>query len=352
MSFVKEAYIAQLAVKRASLLTKKIADEHLQRGIEKKDKSPVTIGDFAAQAVIIHSILKNFPEDQIVGEESSSLIKSQHLESKILKEINWVQDLDCASSDKIGVITNAEELCSAVDKGNSKGGHKGRIWALDPIDGTSGFLRGAQYAVCLALIVDGVVQVGVVGCPHLPHSLYKKDSKIGGIYTAVKGQGAYFQDLAADVTSPYDSSHPIHLHNDYDFSKARVVEGVEKGHSSHELQSLIESQLKISQPPVRLDSQVKYCAVANGDAEIYLRLPTSLSYREKIWDHASGWLLIHESGGIVTDIFGNKLDFGSGRTLNSQGVIAATTSLHPEIIKVVKSLVGEHGQNLYRFCSA
>ncbi|VEU20809.1 DEKNAAC101694 [Brettanomyces naardenensis] len=348
--YLREIYIAQLAVKRASLLTKKIADEHLQRGISKVDKSPVTVGDFGAQAVVINSILKNFPGDEIVGEEDSRLIKSQHLETSILKEISWVQEKDSKANEQLGKIETAEQLCDAVDKGNSEGGRSGRIWALDPIDGTKGFIRGDQYAVCLALIVDGVVQVGVIGCPNLPHDLREKDSKIGGIYTAIRGHGSYFQDLSDDVTYPFNSKNRMKLHNEYDISQSRVVEGVEKGHSSHELQALIKTKLGITQPSVNLDSQVKYCAVAHGDAEIYLRLPINVNYREKIWDHASGWLLVHESGGKVTDMYGNDLDFGHGRTLDSQGVIAATSTVHPKIIKVIKEIVGEHGEELQKYC--
>lgn len=64
------------------------------------------------------------------------------------------------------------------------------MWTLDPIDGTKGFLRGGQYAVCLALIVDSRVQLGVIGCPNLPVDPSKPDGKRGCIFVAVRGQGA------------------------------------------------------------------------------------------------------------------------------------------------------------------
>lgn len=63
-------------------------------------------------------------------------------------------------------------------------------WTLDPIDGTKGFLRGGQYAVCLALIVDGKVVLGVIGCPNLPVESDYPDGPKGCIFVAVKGQGA------------------------------------------------------------------------------------------------------------------------------------------------------------------
>lgn len=64
------------------------------------------------------------------------------------------------------------------------------MWTLDPIDGTKGFLRGGQYAVCLALVVDSVVQLGVMGCPNLPISSSDPDGQKGCLFVAVKGQGA------------------------------------------------------------------------------------------------------------------------------------------------------------------
>lgn len=79
----------------------------------------------------------------------------------------------------------------AIDRGNYAGGAKGRHWALDPIDGTKGFLRGGQYAVCLALIVDGIVQVGVIGCPNLPLNHQQPEGERGALFIAVRGQGAF-----------------------------------------------------------------------------------------------------------------------------------------------------------------
>ena len=63
------------------------------------------------------------------------------------------------------------------------------MWTLDPIDGTKGFLRGEQYAVCLALLVDSSVEVGVIGCPNLPLDPQKPDGQRGCLFIAVRGQG-------------------------------------------------------------------------------------------------------------------------------------------------------------------
>lgn len=369
-NYLKELNIAKLTVRRASILSKKISDEiklNQVDGINKNDNSPVTIGDFGSQSIIINSILKNFPTDLIVGEEDSKLIKSdKSLSESIFKHIKLIESLDSKNNEFLGEIESIDHMCDSIDSGNSEGGPKGRIWALDPIDGTKGFLRGDQFAVCLALIVDGKVKLGVIGCPNLPNDLSNESlapssssslssKEKGGIFYATENNGSFYQPLTIDFESKeyeeIDDSKAvkISLNNEKTFANAIVCEGVEKGHSSHNLQSLIKSNLKINSNSLHLDSQAKYCALARGDAEIYLRLPKDLNYREKIWDHAAGDILIKESFGVVSDIFGNELDFGHGRTLDSLGIIASSKNLHADIIKTVKSIIGENGENLKEY---
>lgn len=95
-----------------------------------------------------------------------------------------------ALTETIGAVKDAEHMLALIDAGNSAGGAKGRIWALDPIDGTKGFLRGGQYAVCLGLMVDGEVVVGVLGCPNLPVDVKQPEGAKGVLFSAVKGEGA------------------------------------------------------------------------------------------------------------------------------------------------------------------
>ena len=59
-----------------------------------------------------------------------------------------------------------EQVCRWIDHGGGSQ-YSERFWTLDPIDGTKGFLRGEQYAVALALIVDGRVAVAALACPNL-----------------------------------------------------------------------------------------------------------------------------------------------------------------------------------------
>ena len=204
-------------------------------------------------------------------------------------------------------------------------------WVLDPIDGTKGFLRGDQYAVALGLIEDGEVVLGVLGCPNLP----RPDGGKGSIFVAAKGQGVEMYDMDGN------SLGSAMVHSVGSLAAANFCESVEKGHSSHSQSSQIAEKLGITEEPYRIDSQCKYAAVARGDATIYLRLPTKPGYQEKIWDHAAGVAVIEEAGGVVTDVYGKKLDFSKGRTLSeNKGVIVSNGQFHDEVLVAVREVLG------------
>jgi 3'(2'), 5'-bisphosphate nucleotidase len=190
-----------------------------------------------------------------------------------------------ASAEKIvgGPIETVDAMLDAIDAGNSAGGSKGRIWALDPIDGTKGFLRGGQYAVCLALMVDGDVKVGVLGCPNLPiddaapltaeSGVDQTDTEGKGVlFSAVSGQGATSRPLG---TAGLGNSKSIQMKPVEDITQATFCESVEAGHSSHGDQHAIVTKLGVTKPSVRMDSQAKYGSIARGAGDIYLRLPVS-----------------------------------------------------------------------------
>jgi 3'(2'), 5'-bisphosphate nucleotidase len=121
---------------------------------------------------------------------------------------------------------------------------------------------------------------------------------------------------------------------------ARFCESVESGHSDQGQSAKIASLLEITEEPVRVDSQAKYAIVAEGKAQIYLRLPTSKTYREKIWDHAAGMIVVEEAGGRVTDARGFPLDFGHGRMLeNNSGVIATNGPIHDTVLSAVAQVL-------------
>ncbi|KAI9205388.1 uncharacterized protein BJ171DRAFT_501958 [Polychytrium aggregatum] len=148
--YVKERVAAIEAVTKACRLCERVFRQLVtSETIIKKDKSPVTVADFGAQSVVNAILLRHFPGDRIVGEEDSKDLRdSPATLQRVLELANSVLEPGFPSGD---------ELCDVIDQGNFEGGGSGRFWTLDPIDGTKGFLRGEQFAVCLALVEDGRV---------------------------------------------------------------------------------------------------------------------------------------------------------------------------------------------------
>ncbi|MBZ0258922.1 3'(2'),5'-bisphosphate nucleotidase [bacterium] len=327
MNYAKERQVAIDAVRAASRLCQRVQQTLVtEETLTKKDRSPVTVADFGSQAVASLRLLAAFPDIPIVGEEDASELRQT--ENATLKQ----RVLECAAPEANGA--SEDEILGVIDKGNAAGGASGRFWTIDPIDGTKGFLRAEQYAVALGLIENGEVVLGVLGCPNLPIDPKQPDGANGCLFVGVKGCGA------AQIPLDGDGETPIHVSDIADPSAASFVESVESGHSSHGHAEQIAERLGVTQPPVRMDSQCKYAAVARGEASIYLRLPTRADYVEKIWDHAAGVIVIQEAGGVVSDVNGNALDFSQGRRLeNNKGVVASNGKLQSQVVDVVKAVL-------------
>ncbi|CAG8715628.1 336_t:CDS:2 [Funneliformis caledonium] len=326
--FAAERAVAINAVLQASKVCQKVFKQLVNNEtITKKDKSPVTVADFSAQAVVNTILYHSFPNDPIIGEEDTKDLRvesGKELRAKIHSLTNSILD------DPLDETT----LLDAIDRGSYPGGSQGRMWTLDPIDGTKGFLRGEQFAVCLALLVDGKIQLGVMGCPNLPVDSKVPEGEKGCLFIAEKGQGAFQRKFSSTEETK------IQMANISSILEASFCESVEAAHSSHGDAAKIASLLGITKPPIRMDSQCKYCSVARGDADIYLRLPTRDDYEENIWDHASGALLVQEAGGIVSDIYSKPLDFSLGRTLKSnKGVVVSHSKIYSQVIEVVQQVL-------------
>ena len=319
-AYDRELEVALGAVRQAGRVCRAVQAQITPDVLEKKDRSPVTVADFASQAVVCRALGEAFPDVPVVGEEDAAELRgeSAHFVGTIRQRLA-----------EIDIDATGDQVCDWIDRGGHDGGGE-RYWTLDPIDGTKGFLRKQQYAISLALIENGRIVLGVLGCPNLP-TAGVGESLTGSLLWAVRGAGA-FQSPMGDAVDP----SPVSVSDITDFALARMCESVESGHSKHDASARVVKSLGVAADPVRLDSQAKYATVARGDADIYLRLPTRPGYEEKIWDHAGGVVVVEEAGGTVTDVEGRPLDFGRGRTLSAnRGVVATAGVHHARVIEAV-----------------
>jgi 3'(2'), 5'-bisphosphate nucleotidase len=319
----KDLAIAVDAVRAASRACVAVQREMVTPDtLQKRDKSPVSVADFASQAIVCRKIIMASPDARIVGEEDSAELREpaqRALAEAVARRV----------SDVLGTAP-VRRVMDWIDLGGSPA-EGDRYWTLDPIDGTKGFLRGDQYAVALALIEDGQVVLGVLGCPNFLSA--STGGARGALFTAVRGEESQVLPLDGDTSD----GTLVRVTDLASASEARFCESVESGHSNQSESARIARELGIVLEPYRIDSQAKYAAIARGDAQIYLRMPTRADYREKIWDHAAGKLVVECAGGTVTDIEGRALDFSRGKTLEgTRGVVATCGTIHHDVIEAVR----------------
>jgi len=323
MAYQQEKAVAIEAAIAAAKLCQKVRQKISPEAIEKKDKSPVTIADYGSQALVCHALDVAFPKDPIVGEEDAAQLRTLEMKDKLDQITQYVQ----------AIVPDATPgaVMDWIDRGNGQSAE--RFWTLDPIDGTKGFLRNDQYAVAIALLEGGDIKVGVLACPALK---FNEDSDEGLLFVAVRGEGTTMMP----ISNP-DKVQSVQVVGE-DPANFRFVESVEAAHGDQGRQQAVASAVGVTSPPLKMDSQAKYGAVAAGQAALYLRLPSPKSpdYREKIWDHAAGVIVVEEAGGRVSDMHGNALDFSKGQKLvDNQGVVVSNGAIHETVLEALKASV-------------
>lgn len=332
--------------------------------LAKDDDSPVTIADWSVQATVSW-LLSEFLEGRsvsIVAEEDVQTLSKPEAASLLSAVVNTVNEC-LAEAPKYGLqcpkkVLGTSQILEAISRCNSTGGPTGRHWVLDPVDGTLGFVRGDQYAVALGLIEDGKLVLGVLGCPNYPmrkellnynhqcnqikptsppsSDIWQK----GCVMYASRGTGqAWMQPLIhGDTKFEWPNSATLLQASPVDDpSLATFCEPVEKANSNHLFTEGLANSIGLKNRPMRVHSMVKYAAIARGDAEVYIKFARS-GYKEKIWDHAAGVVIVEEAGGVVTDAGGRPLDFSRGLYLEGldRGIVACSGPiLHDKIIGAV-----------------
>ncbi|XP_042487985.1 putative PAP-specific phosphatase, mitochondrial [Macadamia integrifolia] len=280
-----------------------------------------------------------FPSIPLVAEEDSSFLRSTPLSQAVVSAV-----IDKAS---LGDESLSESVVlEAIDRGGKDafafGTKPATYWLLDPIDGTKGFLKGGEalYVVGLALVVEGEIVLGVMGCPNWEGEFSKQltakgcaDRTIlsgsGIIMVAHIGCGTWTKRLSDMLGGGAD------VHNDWVrcfVDKCRLVHEARfcisdsQNWESLPLSSLFSStnnavsigDRQILLLPTCCGSLCKYLMVASGKALVFI-LQARAQTIIKAWDHAVGVICVHEAGGQVTDWKGSQLDLAADHIKLSEG---------------------------------
>src|SRR5215467_9247623 len=239
------------------------------------DLEPVTQADKIANELIVTRLSREFPDDGILAEES------------------------------VDTKTRLE---------------KSRVWMVDPLDGTNGFIDGnGDFAVQIGLAEDGQCVLGVVYQP-LP----------GVMYRAVRGEGTWIERPQFEPTRAT-------------VSQTRVLPymrlAASRSHRSPRMNKVVQS-FGFKDEVRRGSVGIKIGLLIEQQCDVYIHL----SSRTKQWDTCAPEVILTEAGGRITDLFGYPLNYNVPDVQNRNGLIASNGAAHDQIIETLAPLLNEFGR--------
>lgn len=237
---------------------------------------PVTAADREASRMIVEGLSTGFPEDGILSEEE---------------------------------IDDKETRASAS-----------RVWIIDPIDGTKGFInKNGDFGVQIGLAADGAAVVGVV---YLPAR--------GVLYYASKGGGAF-------MVKGGGSPEPLQVSRKTDFATMRLA--VSSSHPSAKMKELITG---LGIRNVRQNGSVglKVGLIAEQICDLYVHL----SPRTKFWDTCAPEVILQEAGGMLTNLFGEPYIYDLADVQNHNGILATNGAAHETVVEAIRPLLSKLGR--------
>ncbi len=239
------------------------------------DREPVTQADRLANEIIVTRLQQEFPDDGILAEES----------------VDTSRRLD-----------------------------KSRVWMVDPLDGTTGFIDGnGDFAVQIGLTENGECVLGVVYLP-LTEVLYR----------AVRGGGTWVERPGYEPTRAQVSDHS-------EVSTMRLA--ASRSHRSPRMDKVVQA-FGLREEVLRGSVGIKVGLIVEQQCDLYVHL----SPRTKQWDTCAPEVILHEAGGVITDLFGEPLRYNQADVQNRNGVVASNGVSHRQILALLKSLLIEFGR--------
>ncbi|KAH7004822.1 hypothetical protein EDB82DRAFT_551263 [Fusarium venenatum] len=345
-AYKRELSVAIGALQKAAQVSQSIVANKDKGAIEKDDLSPVTVADFAVQALLTATIKNAFPEDRVVGEEDASDLR----QNSVLMERVWDLLMRIAGDEDTPSLCQLpptrEQMCDLIDEcGASSPASTGRTWVFDPIDGTKTYLKGQLYAINMALLVDGEQVVGIVGAPNLSIDakapLKNEDIDLKGegcIFFAVKDHGSYIRPLGSDQPrrlSPHAANQQV------SFVTSSTVDSALDG-----VHEVVASRLNAEYPGNDLLPWVlRWAVLAMGLGNTTVWVYKRRDRYAKAWDHAGAMLLFEEAGGKITDVHGKRIDLTAGRKISANfGFVAAPPDIHERVLQTVHDVLKEQGK--------
>jgi len=236
---------------------------------------PVTIADRTASKIIVEGLAETFPNDGILSEEE---------------------------------FDDRKRL------------EKQRVWIIDPLDGTQGFVKkDGDFAVQIGLSEKGEAVLGVVFLP-LENILY----------FASKNNGAWMIDSN-------EVRKRLRVSGKTDFREMNLA--VSRNHRSPNMNRVLQA-FNLKREIKRGSVGLKIGLIARQIADLYIHF----SPRTKHWDTCAPEIILREAGGNLTDIFGDKIVYNTADVHNHNGVLASNGAAHAQAVENLKPLLNEFGR--------
>lgn len=239
------------------------------------DYEPVTEADRIANKIIVDRLSAEFPNDGILAEES----------------VDTDRRLD-----------------------------KQRVWMVDPLDGTTGFIQGnGDFAVQIGLVDNGEPVVGVV---------FQPLSSV--MYRAVHGGGTW-------VERPNFLPERVNVSEHTELSSMRLA--ASRSHRSPRMNRVVTG-LGFREEIQRGSVGIKVGLIVERQCDVYIHL----SPRTKQWDTCAPQLILSEAGGTLSDLFGEPLRYNVPDVQNRNGLVATNGAAHQRVIKALAPMLAEFGR--------
>ena len=247
----------------------------IQQKTGANDREPVTQADTLANEIIVQRLGREFPHDGILAEESVDTVR------------------------RLG---------------------KSRVWMIDPLDGTTGFIDGnGDFAVQIGLTENGECVLGVVYQP-----------LTGVLYRAVRGGGAW-------IERPEFAPEKAQVSDHAEISTMRLA--ASRSHRSPRMDTVVAA-FGLKEEIRRGSVGIKVGLIVERQCDLYVHL----SPRTKQWDTCAPEIILREAGGTITDLFGRPLSYNQAEVQNRNGVVASNGAAHARIIELLKPLLRQFGR--------
>ena len=272
----------ETAIELARIAGKKIL-EHYATDFETEQKlgvddryEPVTIADKEASRIIVDGLEAAFPDDAILSEE-----ENDDLERRLAAR---------------------------------------RVWIIDPIDGTAGFVKkDGDFAVQIGLAEDGVPVAGVVFLPFHDSMSY-----------AAKGSGSFLSIGGSEPVTVSTSDHT---------DLTQMTLAMTRNHPTSRMGRIIE-HFGFASVVKRGSVGLKTGMIATQECDIYIHP----SPRTKLWDTCAPQIILEEAGGRLTDIFGGEMRYDKAKLQNFNGILATNGAAHEAAVEHLRPLLTEFGR--------